>query len=63
MEYVIYSGTGRTAKHYKFIGRTLSRYDANVIAQELNRKGLNVYTLTYYPNGATCGNYSYAAHV
>ena len=63
MEYVIYGGIKRSAKRYKFIGRTSSRYEANVIVQELNQKGLNAYTLTYYPNGTTCGSYSYAAHV
>ena len=59
MEYVIYCGKEKSAKHYKLIGRTSSQYEANIIIQELNRKGLNVYTLTYYPNGTTCGSYYY----
>ena len=61
MEYVIYSGKQKNVKSYRYTSRASSYYDATLIARSLNSKGLNVFILTYYPNGTTCGSYSYAA--
>ena len=60
MEYIIYSGIARNAKRYKFIGRTSSGYIAKDMVRDLNSRGYNVYILTHYPNGKTCGSYKYA---
>ena len=60
MEYVIYSGKQKNVKSYRYTGRASSYYDATLIARSLNQKGLNVFILTYYPNGKTSGEYKYA---